>query len=208
MMKFRTLFAFFLSITAAALFQSCNDDDDDPSGPTPIAYPHTVTFSHIDNIEFKMWTNGAEVNTENLSIEDYMDPEDFDQLRPDYYATDPGITFTEDSLFSDGPNGIEGYTYFIQNDSIFVNLTVVYDGDTIQSSQYIAIGNTLELQLNEGYSNYCKTTDNFITTCQGYMKQKYLDFNSAAGLDGRFSEISDIAANDTMFIYNQRVVYN
>ncbi len=103
MKKINQLLLFGTALLFLPLLQSCEDDDDNPGdGPTAITYPHTIVFSHFENVDFEMWTNGAEVNTSGLDFFDLSeDEEDADGslLYAEYYQSIPGFTFTEDSIF-------------------------------------------------------------------------------------------------------------
>lgn len=185
---------------------SCKDDDEQSNGPSTVTYPNTVTFSHITDADFRMWTNGTEVNTENLSIENYIDSSDYYEFTPERYSQ-VTLTFTEDSIFGQNQDSIEGYPYFISNDSIFVSTTVILFEDTLSLTPLLGIGDASAFELNRGYYSFTKTGE-FLTLVKSNTQMGYFTFESAAEEDGRFAEESDIELNDTLIIFNQRALYN
>ena len=205
-LSFNTLFLFF-GIISLGILQSCSDDNDDPN-PTPTA-PNTLTFSHIDNVEFKMWTDGAEVNTEGLSIEDYMKPDYYSAVSEENYQLRPGITFKGDSIFSEEDGVIMGFPYHISNDSIYWTLTFDIDGmeQPITFDQFIGIGNANALYLPQSYYRVAEHTGTS-NTRYAILDYGYYSFDYVMEENGIFESLNDIQENDTIIIYNQRAHYN
>ena len=202
----RTTIYLLLGIVSLGIMQSCSDDNENPS-QNPSS-PSTLTFSNIDHIEFKMWTNGAEVNTDALSIADYMDPEDYNSISTDYYQSQAGITFKDDSLFSEVDGLIVGYPYYISNDSIYLTVTYTIEGqEPFVFNQLFAMGNTTELYIPQ---SYYKVVDYSGTGSSEFsvLNIGHYSFADVADETGTFATVSDIQGNDTLIIYNQRANYN
>lgn len=202
-----------LPLFAAALLflpflQSCNDDDDNSGGgPTAITYPHTISFSHFENVEFKMWTNGAEVNTTGLDFLDFVeDDEDSLYLSSGYYETTSGFTFTEDSLFSTTPDGfVEMYPYFISNDSVFIVIPVTSPVDTTFNF-LLGVGSLSYLRKVQGFTQYCDLTDGELSMifCTSNLQQEFQSLESAMDEYG-ISSLEEIEEGDTLIINNRYV---
>lgn len=195
-----------LGIIGLGIVQSCSEDENSDPVPSP-TFPNTVTFSEITNTEFKMWTAGAEVNTAGLSVEDYIDSADYAQFSPAFYEAQPGLTFTEDSIFIEEDGSITGYPYYISNDSIYLTSVFVYDEDTVSYTSLLGIGNTSGFAVHFGYyklSMHSGSGDSFVSESNVI---RYT-FNSVAEESGIFNSIEDISASDTLIIYNQDIIYN
>lgn len=185
---------------------SCNEDDDNP--PSGTSYPITMTFSGVTDTEFRMWTDGTEVNTDNLNVQDFMDPDDWAELSPEYFSQiGIALTFDEDSIY--GVNGLgenENYEYFFRNDSLFLDVELVFFQDTIHEV-YFATGNLNELSLNQGYYELCIASE-FITSCESQLNQAFYEFTAIEEESGTDSLLQFLDENDTLLVYNQRVLFN
>ncbi len=192
-------------IIGLGLLQSCKDDNEDPT-PSPSA-PNTLTFSNIDHTEFKMWTNGGEVNTNGLSIAAYMDSDEYNHITSEYYQSHAGFTFNNDSLFSEMNGMIEGYPYHISNDSIYVTVSFPVEGqDPVTFDQYIAMGNTAAFYIPQSYFKTIINSGMF-TVESSTLEVGHFTFDELAEETG-LNSVADIQENDTLIIYNQRVHYN
>jgi|GEM_PF-2884114 len=207
MKEFSTIRYFIFLFLGISILTSCNEDDDDP--PTGTSFPITMTFSSITDTEFRMWTNGAEVNTANLNVQDFMDPDDWEFLRPEYYEdANPTFSFDEDSIFSTDPvNGLTGYPYEFRNDSLFITNQFIFDGDTTQFEQYLALGNLNQIVLNQGYYEIYISGENFSTRESG-LDQFLYDIEDVEEDYGQGDIATELGINDTLFIYNQRIIFN
>lgn len=195
----------FLGIS---ILTSCNDDDDD-SPPSEISFPVTMTFSGVTDTEFRMWTNGAEISTENLNVQDFIDPEVWEYLRPEYYEdANTTFSFEEDSIFSTDPiNGLTGYPYEFRNDSLFVTFLSVFDEDTTQVEQYLAVGNLNQIVLNQGYYEIHISGENF-SIQESNLDQFLYDIEAVEEDYEQENIASELGINDTLLIYNQQIVFN
>lgn len=181
--------------------QSCNDDDDSGSGPTPITYPNTITFSHFENIDFKMFTNGAEVNTDGMDFLDYVeDSVEATFMAAEYYES-INVTFTEDSIFSTLADSLtEGYPYFISNDSIYSQVDGL--GDV-----FMGLGSPTHLKLAQGFSQYCYTfNDGTMMWCGSTLMSEFKTLEWILD-DWSITSIADIQEGDTLIISNRYVHY-
>lgn len=208
MKKFNSLFAFATALLFLPFLQSCNDDDDNSGdGPPTITYPHTVAFSHFENIDFKMWTNGAEVNTSGLNFIDFVeDEEDAYELSSEYYETIPGLTFTEDSVFSANPDSsIAGYPYFVSNDSIYTQIDGFFGSDTIVNV-FLGLGSPAHLKLVQGFTQFCNLYVGELTmiSCGSNLHQKFHTLESALDEFG-LATLQDIEEGDTLIVNNRYV---
>ena len=208
MKKFKHLFAFATALLFLPFLQSCNDDDDNSgNGPTPITYPHTIAFSHFENIDFKMWTNGAEVNTTGLNFIDFVeDDEDDSYLVAEYYQSMPGLTFTEDSLFSADPDSsIVGYPYFVSNDSVYLQIDGFFGSDTIVNVFY-GLGSPSHLMFVQGFTQFCNIYIGELTmiSCSSNLHQKFHTLESALDEFG-LTMLEDIEEGDTLIVNNRYV---
>ena len=207
MKKIHKLLLFATALLLFPFLQSCNDDDDNSGGgPSAITYPHTISFSHFENVEFKMWTNGAEVNTTGLNFFDFVeDDEDSLYLSSGYFESSPGLTFTEDSVFSTGPDGsIEMYPYFISNDSVFAVVEYTFF-DTIVDT-FLGLGSPAHLRLVHGFSQYCDLTDGEPTMifCSSNLQTEFQSLEFAMDEYG-ISSLEEIEQGDTLLISNRFV---
>jgi hypothetical protein len=195
-----------LVFLATMVISSCKDDDNPPSG---ITFPVSMSFSGITDTEFRMWTNGTEVNTDNLNVQDFMDPDDWEFLRPEYYEdANSTFSFDEDSIFgADAVNELTGYPYEFRNDSLFITNQVIFDGDTTRFEQYIAVGNLNQIVLNQGYYEIYISGDNF-STRESKLDQFLYDVEAIEEDYGQGDIASWLGINDTLFIYNQRLIFN
>jgi len=186
---------------------SCNEDDDNP--PSGTSYPITMTFSGVTDTEFRMWTNGVEVITDNLNVQDFMDPDDWEFLRPEYYEdANATFSFDEDSIFSTDPmNGLTGYPYEFRNDSLFITNQFIFDGDTTQIELYLAAGNLNQIVLNQGFFEYCNN-QGIITDCNSALHQQFLNIQNLEEDFNQENIVASLESADTIFIYNQRIVFN
>jgi hypothetical protein len=194
-------------ILGFSILTSCNENDDNP--PSGNSFPVTMTFSGVTDTEFRMWTNGNEVDTDNLNVQDFMDAEDWEFLRPEYYAdANATFSFDEDSIFSTDPiNGLTGYPYEFRNDSLFITNQFIFDGDTTQFEQYLAIGNLNQIVLNQGYYEIYISGNNF-STRESKLDQFLYDTEAVGEDYGQGDIATALGINDTLFIYNQRIIFN
>ncbi|NEN25301.1 hypothetical protein G3O08_17530 [Cryomorpha ignava] len=208
MKKFNNLLLFATALLFLPFLQSCNDDDDNSGNdPATMTYPHTIAFSHFENIDFKMWTNGAEVNTTGLNFIDFVeDDEDDSFLVAEYYESSPGLTFTEDSVFSMAPDStIEGHPYIISNDSVYTQIDGFFGSDTIVNV-FIGLGSPSHLRLVQGFSQYCDTYTGELTiiSCSSNLHQKFHTLESALDEFG-ITALEDIEEGDTLIVNNRYV---
>lgn len=205
-LSLNTVFLFF-GILSVSVLQSCSDDNEDPN-PNPTA-PNTLTYSHIDNVEFRMWNNGAEVNTDGLSIADYMKPEYYNSVSEEMFQARPGITFKGDSLFSVEDGELSGFPYYISNDSIYWSLSFDIEGmdEPITFDQFIGIGNTTKLYLPQRYYRVAQHTGSS-NTSYAILDYGHYSLDYVMAENGIFENVSDVQENDTIIIYNQRVHYD
>lgn len=193
----------FLGVLCLGVLQSCSsDDDEDDNTPPSTTYPNTLTFSHIDNKEFKMWTNGEEVNTSNLNIQDFIDPEDYHDLSGDFYSSIPGITFTEDSVFAAFDGEVEGYPYTISNDSIYSVFS--WEGEELKI--FFAVGNQNQLYLPQSFYRVVVNQENMFYEISSLEPGHYTFDEVAYQLE--MSSPADLHENDTLIIFNERVHYD
>lgn len=200
-----TVFLFF-GIIGLGIMQSCSDDNEDPNPSTTA--PTTLTYSHIDNMSFKIWNDGAEVNTDGLSIEDYIDPDYYDELTEEYYQSQPGLTFKGDSLFSESDGMIVGLPYHISNDSIILTVTYIIEGQApIVADQLFAMGNQTELYIPRMYYRAAQHTDSS-NMYIGSFDIGHYTLDAVLEQNGIFDSIDNLQENDSIIIYNQRAYYN
>jgi hypothetical protein len=190
---------FSLAIIAMVALQSCSDDDDGDYVEPGINFPNTVAYTNITNVDFYMWTDGAEVNTAGLSLENYLDEDDYDDLQPSAFENEM-YTFTNDSVYV-GSDDSESYPYFLSNDSIFVNIGTAPD-DVI----LLGIGSPLGFSYPYGLVSYCDI-DGQSTSCSSIQNQMHYDFDSASEAMG-INSINDIQVGDTLIVVNQTVNIN
>lgn len=193
----------FVAVLGILMFQSCQEDDDDEQ--EPFTYPHTVYYSHTIDTEFRMWTNGQEVNTDNLFILDYYSENEFNSLLPSQYEIDSGYVFTDDTLTHPGSLfGPADYHYISRNDSIYFLFGSILNGEPFTHYDFFAFGNQREMRFEQGsfkkilqiqspleynYWNF----DNYIT-------QEYLQYTQQAPEDTQYG--------DTIIIYNRTLIFN
>lgn len=190
---------FSLAIIAMIVLQSCSDDDDSDYVEPAINFPNTVGFTNITNIDFYMWTNGAEVNTDGLSLQNYLDEEDYNDLQPSAFEGEI-FTFTNDSVVV-GSMDTETYPYFTSNDTIFVSI-----GPDPDDVFFLGIGSPLGFSTPYGLVSYCDV-DGQSTSCTSIQSQMKYDFDSASEEMG-INSINDIEAGDTLIVVNQTVNFN
>ena len=213
MKKINQFLLFGTALLFLPLLQSCEDDDDNPGdGPTAITYPHTIVFSHFENVDFEMWTNGAEVNTSGLDFFDFLDEEDEEGslLYAEYYQSNPGLTFTEDSIFTaDVDSLIVGFPYFISNDSVYWQVESVFGSDTISYNAFLGLGSAAQLKLVQGFSQFCNiyVGEFTIIDCNSNLQQEFQTLESAMDEYG-ISSLENIQEGDTLIINNRYVFYN
>ncbi len=203
-----------LFIVGAAIFglfflQSCHDDDDSENNPPSITYPHTVAFSHFENFDFKMWTNGAEVNTSGLYFLDFLDDEDADELGEAYYESIPSYTFTEDSIFLNTDDMSESYPYFVSGDSIHIQVDGFFGIDTIVDL-FLGLGSPTHLKVVQGFTQYCNVFDTgsfTITTCESVIQPEFQTFETASEHWG-ISSLQTSEEGDTLLINNRYVHFD
>lgn len=208
MKKIHKLLLFATALLLFPFLQSCNDDDDNSGGgPSAITYPHSISFSHFENVEFKMWTNGAEVNTTGMDFLGFVeDEEDAYDLSSEYYESIQGFTFTEDSLFATGPDGsIEMYPYFMSDDSLFVVAEISFPVDTF-IDVFMGLGSPAHLRLVEGFTQFCNITDGELTivSCGSTLRQKFYTLDSALDEYGT-TTLDYIEEGDTLIVNNRYV---
>lgn len=190
--------------------QSCNDDNDDSANdPTPITYPHTITFSHFENIEFKMWTNGAEVNTTGLDFLDFVvDDDDLSYLSSEYYQSGTLLTFTEDSVFglTSLQGTIEGYPYAISNDSIYALEVYSYPGASF-GHLFLGLGSPSELRLPQSFAQFLYSFDDGnMTSFESYKSREFQTLETALE-EFDIPSVAYIEEGDTLFLNNRYVHY-
>lgn len=191
-----------LTICLAATWISCNDDDEN-SGPSTPSFPHDASFNSIEIVDFKMWTNGSEVSTEGLTLEDLIDPEEAELLSAEYYSAISPITFTADSLSNiDEVGNVESYAYNLSNDSIFIVFTNPFDPDESVES-FFALGSPFDFRLVQGYTQLCINQGNS-NSCTSSLAPFFFDLES--GLEEQnLSGLDEIGPNDTLIVFNQFV---
>jgi hypothetical protein len=201
-----TIRYFIFLFLGLSILTSCNEEDDNP--PSETTFPVTLTFSGVTDTEFRMWTNGAEVNTDNLNVQDFMNIDDWAELSPEYFnQIGIALTFDQDSIYGINDFGEnENYEYFFRNDSLFLDVELIFFEDTIQEV-YFATGNLMELSLNKGYYELCIGSE-FITTCQSQQNQAFFEITTIEEESETDSLIDFLDENDTLLIYNQRVLFN
>lgn len=90
----------FLVLLIATLLSSCNEDEDDNNPPTETTFPVTLSFSEIRDVEFRIWTDSSEINTTGLNAADFIDPEDWVDLDPQFHEqSDLMLSFDHDSVY-------------------------------------------------------------------------------------------------------------
>lgn len=208
MKKINQLLLFGTALLCLSFLQSCNDDDDSDNDPPSITYPHTITFSHFENVDFKMWTNGAEVNTDGLNFLDFVnDAEDLSELSEETYTSSSGLTFTEDSVFSISDEGlIEAYPYVVSNDSVYVKIDGFFGSDTIVDV-FIGLGSPTHLKLVQGFAQYCNAStfgSLTIIDYESFLQQEFQTFESASEHWG-ISSLQTLEEGDTLLINNRYV---
>jgi len=209
MKELTTIRHFVFLFVGILILTSCNDDDDnDDKPPSSASFPVTLTFSNVTDTEFRMWTNGTEVSTVNLNVQNFMDPEDWAELSPEYFSQiGIALTFDEDSIYGINDLGEnENYEYYFRNDSLFLDVELIFFDDTIREV-YFATGDLNELSLNQGYYELCIASE-FFTSCESQLNQAFYEITSIEEESGSDSLIEFLDENDTLLVYNQRVVFN
>lgn len=199
----KSLFA-VIALFALVVFQSCSDDDES-NDPTTATFPSTISFSSITNFEFMMWTNGAEISTAGLSLEDYIDEEDFYDLSAEAYKANGSITFTQDSIFGNDVSGTVAFPYYISNDSIYAVISFVNGTDTISENSFIGIGGPGGVVNNQGYLQYLDTDQNGSSTTS-ILQSGHFTLGLALDELG-LTSVGEIEEGDTLIIVNQDVQF-
>lgn len=209
MTKQKTFFTLLLLAFAVPLFQSC-DKDDDASKPNPSnSGQKTLHFSEILNREFRMWTNGQEINTTGFDIADYIPAHRAYELSSEYYSINPELIFKNDSLFATDDDGdFYGFPYTISNDSIYIHTTwFTEDPDPIEISRLFGIGDTRKLYIPQSFFRYAEYPESGGHSILSSEDTGYITPNIISEQYELFNNVNDIMEGDTLIIINQRISY-
>ena len=199
-------FFLFGLLLAVLILQSCGKDDDNTE-QEPIVFPHTVYYSHSIDTEFKMWTNGHEVNTETLNIQDYNSGL-YGYSTPNLTELESGYIFTDDTLIHPG-GGIFGPVergYFIRNDSIFYVGYGFVSGEDETDYSFFTFGNHLEMKFTKGafFLKNKQTGENgFYLSKKSYFTRHDVSLINYYQVDDE-----DLQEGDTLIIYNSTLIFN
>lgn len=220
----KTLTRLFLIGTALlglSALQACNncDEDNDSEGngskpsdelpicaPPHLTFPNTVTFSHFEQIDFRMWTAGAEVDTDSLNYLDFVrSMEHLPGLLPEYYDELHGYTFTEDSIFSILPDGrTKDYEYVIFGNTIYQHEEPRYPLIDSTGNRFFGLGTPCHLMLRQGFYQVVLYSEIVSEPGAHYWSLgPYLQKFSfvAGGLNIR--RVEEVAVGDTLMIVNR-----
>jgi hypothetical protein len=204
MKNLRTFLTLAVGVFSIAVITSCSDDEGDIDQTASISFPNTISFSSITDYEFMMWTNSAEISTAGLSLENYIDSEDFYELSAASYKATGPITFTEDSIFLNTESGNEeGYPYFISNDSLYVVVAFINSPDTVIENSFLGIGGPTGVVINQGYLQYVENDQNGASTTSILQSGHFTLVNALDDLG--LNSVGEIEAGDTLIIVNQNV---
>ena len=208
MTKQKTFFTLLLLAFAVPLFQSC-DKEDDASEPNPSnSGQKTLNFSEISNREFRMWTNGQEINTTGFNIADYIPAKRAYELSSGYYNSNPELIFKNDSLFFKEDGDFQGYPYTISNDSIYMHIIwPIEDEDPIEFTSFFGIGNTQQLYIPQSFFRYAEYTENEGHSILSVEDTGYMTPDIISEQYELFDNVNDIMQGDTLILINQRISY-
>lgn len=198
-----------LAVLSMSIFSACSDDDETEVCPPGIAYPTSLAFSDFEQLSFRMWTNGKEVNTSDLDFNDYLDESAAVRFTADefnYYT----YTFTPDSIFYvvDG-NNIEGVPYFTSNDSIIAILPEDLNEEN-DLEFFFGEGSPVSVRQTTSYVHQCDVDDDGdLLICYYHEGNEWQTIESISELDEvLFESLDDIQLGDTLIIVNQYVNFN
>lgn len=202
---------FYLIGAALMLFsiQSCkkeNSSDDSPR-EEPLTYPHTVYYSHNINTEFRMWTDGHEVNTSALSAAQYSHGL-YSQGEPTEFELAAGYIFTEDSLTQ--PGSIFGpieRPYMVRNDSIFFVADVEVSPGVFETwYPFFTFGSQRQMRFTKGA--FYLINDQTESYGFSLVKNSYYTREQVGHINSYDVELEDFSAGDTLIIFNSTLVFN
>jgi len=202
MKKIKLILSTLIAVIFSLSWTSCNNDDDDRSPSAP-AFPNDVTFHSIEIVDFKMWTDGSEVSTSGLTLENLIDPEDAEYLSVAYYEAQAPITFTADSISSLSLNGdIATYPYTLSNDSIFVAFPNPFNPEENLEILF-GIGSPFDFKVVQGFSHFCATSPDF-SFCSSALYPYFYSLSSALE-EYNIPSLGEIGPSDTLIVLNQYV---
>ncbi|MEM9051605.1 MAG: hypothetical protein AAGC47_06095, partial [Bacteroidota bacterium] len=145
----KQIFLSSIAIAISIFVASCDDDDEDNNPPPSSSFP--VTLNGMNEApEFRMWTNGQEVNTSNLDPEDYVNSIFWPLLDPNVLLVS-SYTFSMDSLISQSDTTLT-FAYNFRGDSLFIS-GLNSDGTPFDNS-YVGLGDVNELITSLGFFSY------------------------------------------------------
>lgn len=197
------------AIFSMAILNSCKEDDDSNEGPPSISYPTTAAFSSIENTEFKMWTNGAEVNTSGLDYSNYIDETvAVNFLEEEYTGYD--LNFTNDSLFFIQEEFIVGYPYYSSNDSLFILTWDTENNDSTIVTTFLGEGTAENFKTTKSFVHQCDVDDNGeLLICFYYQRTEWQTLETISEEESvLFSSLDEIQMGDTLIIINQQARFN
>lgn len=207
MTKQKTFFTLLLLALAVPLFQSC-DKDDDASDPKPTdSGQKTLNFVEIYDREFRMWTNGQEINTAGFDIADYLPSNHAYELSSAYHISNPELIFKNDSVHLTDDGELYGYPYIISNDSIYIHFSwETEDQELNEFTSLFGIGNTQELYIPQSFFRHAEYESGGHSILS-LKETGYFTPEKIAEEYELFNNVNDILEGDTLIIINQRISY-
>jgi len=195
-MRLSTLFP--LAIAALAL-HACNDDDDQNGAPPPaVTFPHSMQFDQVSDVSLQLWVGGTPQNTQGMSIQDFVSPEDYDELFT--MNTNATFVFTADSVSAPAlDDQIIAYTF--NGDSLIVFL----EGPSGNIPFLLGVGNFFEFKTPLGFVRYCSQSD-LVSMCSEQGGAFY--FSPDDGLElVNLDSIDQMGPNDSLLVYSHFWVF-
>jgi|SRR5690554_2316315 len=208
MAKQKSIFTLLLVALSIFVLQSC-DKDDDAADLKPGKTPEiTLHFSEISHREFRMWTNGQELNTSGFAIEDYLPAETAYQLSSEYYISNSELTFRNDSLFSYDNGDLQGFPYTLSNDSIYIHVTWPSDfGEPNVFTILFGIGDTQELYVPQSFFRYAEHYEGGGYSILSLEDTGYFTPEWISEEYDLYDNTNEILEGDTLIIINQRISF-
>ncbi len=180
------------------LLIACSKDDD--GGPSDPIGDATLSYKSVSGVDFKMWVGSQLVSTADLEIADYMEPQVFERFDP-ARLSNGSVEFIGDSIRVDASffPSTQKFPYRFSNDSLFVQLP--FFGES-----YTAIGNKAQLVMTQSFVYDSKTIANGAFSYNWQYDVIPYTFENTESEHG-YSSPSEIAAGDTVIVYNQHLTF-
>ncbi|MFT5596870.1 MAG: hypothetical protein ACI8QH_001669 [Flammeovirgaceae bacterium] len=205
-MKAEKLFPF--AALLILLIAACDKDDDESNNSCEsISYPYLSEYLGADEVDFRVFIGGQELNTADLNPEDFLISNNLENYN-NIQNFDVNLIFTPDSLtISPADDTPRTYGYIFEDGKLIITDLDIF-GQAFSFT--LGYGSIDAFEIRNGFFTFCKPLVEWpFKDCEDQTSELYFytldSVSSELGLDDVLTEMEQ---NDTLAIYNYRYLFN